>query len=315
MLRGRIALRHAIRRAQLPLQVSSPPLVFIFRRHRFASSNSAGSSDASRPKKPAPSPAFPANPAPSSAVSNSLPGAGANPQEQPREQSQELAEIQSRLDSPYSLKPGSPWGYAVVRTVYGPGTEAPWRHILELLAESARDTCAFYANAGDLHDRHVLTPIEDAEHLNAASSHTVRSVFKQWAAAEKQAWTAQPDMSPGMPDVFFGTRYNFCLYFDRACLESLEHEQPQPVIKLLVKDWQPAEPLHNNSSSPTDPPGHWEDGVTNEAEEDVGWMYIDLNGYVDTYGQLDDPDWWHELYVRAPDQHPIFAGPRRKGDL
>jgi hypothetical protein len=46
----------------------------------------------------------------------------------------------------------------------------------------------------------------------------------------------------------------------------------------------------------------WHDGITEEEEEDVGWMYMSVSDYVDTYDQF---EWahmavWHDSYLRPP---------------
>jgi hypothetical protein len=79
-------------------------------------------------------------------------------------------------------------------------------------------------------------------------------------------------------------------------------------VKLLVKDWGSG----RDDDDTIETPLPWEDGITGEAEEDVGWMYIDMDGYVDTYDQLDDPYWWHEIYVRSPGENPVFTAPKRR---
>lgn len=44
----------------------------------------------------------------------------------------------------------------------------------------------------------------------------------------------------------------------------------------------------------------WEGGVTNSEFEDVGWMHMDVGGYVDVQNRLCDGYFWGDDYVRPP---------------
>ncbi|EFX06695.1 chitinase [Grosmannia clavigera kw1407] len=186
----------------------------------------------------------------------------------------------------YNAVMGSPWGYVVIRAVYGPGTDEPWQRMLEKVKEDVRETFEYCPNAGILPERHVFTTIEDAARLDGASSHEVRDVFMEWVVAEKKIWAKPPDVD----DAHCGTRYNFCLFFDAACLKKMEHSTSLQV-KLLSKNAMYLEPDERNYEIY---PG-WEDGETEHDEEDVGWMYLVFEGYVDSYASLDDPSWWHDM--------------------
>lgn len=92
-------------------------------------------------------------------------------------------------------------------------------------------------------------------------------------------------------------RYNYCLVVDEICLESIEHpEALESVVKLIWRDWEcpwsPEEKLQG-----VQPPFHG--GITEFAEEDVGWMYLPLLFYMDKYENFHN--WcWDDMYVRPP---------------
>ena len=89
-----------------------------------------------------------------------------------------------------------------------------------------------------------------------------------------------------------------CLFVDEICLESLEFPFPRerPAVKLVVRDWEngwsPEERLQEISSP-------WHDGITDCMEEDVGWMYMSVNRYVEFYANLLTSD-WDDVYLRPP---------------
>ncbi|OAL74474.1 hypothetical protein A7D00_0066 [Trichophyton violaceum] len=69
------------------------------------------------------------------------------------------------------------------------------------------------------------------------------------------------------PESDFGPRYNFCLFVDDICLESVEH-MDIPVAKVLAKHFGARDP--EDRDYPIHP--DYEDGETDMEEEDVGWM-------------------------------------------
>lgn len=95
--------------------------------------------------------------------------------------------------------------------------------------------------------------------------------------------------SPG-PEYEFGARFNFALFVDDICIESLEHMK-FPMVKLLDKQWGHLSPEERNYEIHPD----WHDGTTNMDEEDIGWIYMSTCNYVDFY---DKCEWsylaiWH----------------------
>lgn len=84
------------------------------------------------------------------------------------------------------------------------------------------------------------------------------------------------------PDITLGPRYNFCLFVDDICLESLD--EMSPVMKILWKQWGGREPTDRQYEIHPD----WEDGEKDKWEEDFGWMYIPVDKYFKYYDLFED---------------------------
>lgn len=111
-------------------------------------------------------------------------------------------------------------------------------------------------------------------------------------------------------------RYNYCLFADDICLESMDQSNGTPVVKILCKDWEsPYSPEERNYT--VSAPYH--DGATEYWEEDVGWMYMPLYYYIDRYHVLGKCD-WDDQYVRPPyieggEDETTFVGHWRQESL
>ncbi|KAL4818360.1 hypothetical protein BDW67DRAFT_183083 [Aspergillus spinulosporus] len=134
----------------------------------------------------------------------------------------------------------------------------------------------------DLLASHQLSVIEDPTKLDGATSHQVREHFILWAQTELTRVLKDPSRrtyrmhGPNCIEYYplegsIGTGYNFCLFVNETCLESLDETPRRPVVKILLRDWgNPApEDYHSNVYSLNSDHGY-EDGMTNDPEEDVG---------------------------------------------
>lgn len=81
------------------------------------------------------------------------------------------------------LHPGAPWGFVIVRTVYGAGTDEGFARVLSELTDNHKSVLE-YEGQGHIFPRHELTVIEDEASLDGADSHTVRDVFRAWIAED-----------------------------------------------------------------------------------------------------------------------------------
>ncbi|KAG8165483.1 hypothetical protein KVR01_004035 [Diaporthe batatas] len=202
------------------------------------------------------------------------------------------------------------WGFVVYRTTYAPGTDDTWARMLAQLRGDAEEVLEATGRA-DLGPRHEIVAMDDKDRFEGATTHDVREHFRTWVADElpnnltdeergREEFShaalarSESDAEPG-PDWFLGTRWNFCLVVDDVCLESLD-EMSLPVVKILWKQWGPLGPDERDYQVPEG----WEDGQTDEEEEDVGWMYLSICEHVEMYEKLVEPEYWSDAYVRPP---------------
>lgn len=233
-----------------------------------------------------------------------------------KRRSNEIASLDLYL-SLFDLKPDVPWGFNIYRCSYG--NDKAWQRMLQLIDKHVRQTLEI-EDAMDLYPRHKPVIVEDKEKFDGATSHDVRDHFIAWVAGELPRVVSRPEKffaeeesnEAGLRREWtLGTRYNFCLFVDDICMESLD-EMKLPVVKLLWGQWGPLEPHERDYAVHPD----YEDGETNEDDEDVGWMYMSVIDYVGHYIRLNEYDWWYDLYARPPyiiDEYEKRPGSWRKG--
>ncbi|KAG6039142.1 hypothetical protein E4U41_003158 [Claviceps citrina] len=191
----------------------------------------------------------------------------------------------------------SVWGFVIYRCVKGkPGA---WEELLQALRDKIQKDLRFYIQEDMLlcHDLHVV----DDETLYGATTDQVRERFKSWVPGSlKDRLLPHANDQEEEPDwirAMTAPRYEYCLFVDDICLESLEHPGVDtPVVKLLHKNWESPYPPHKRNYT-IHPPYH--DGATRYEEEDVGWMYMPLHDYIYKYELLSKGD-WDTIYVRPP---------------
>ncbi|KAL4941390.1 hypothetical protein BDV06DRAFT_223146 [Aspergillus oleicola] len=140
----------------------------------------------------------------------------------------------------------------------------------------------------DLLPSHQLCIIEDPINFDGATPHQVQEHFATiWVQNELTRVLEDPGKrtcrvhGPGgiehdPAECLMGTRYNFCLFVDQICLESLDETPSRPVVKFFAKDWEKIAPEDYHSHVYNLRADHgYEDGMTNDPGEDVGWMYIE----------------------------------------
>ncbi|KAL4905038.1 hypothetical protein BDW74DRAFT_18503 [Aspergillus multicolor] len=236
--------------------------------------------------------------------------------------------------APFALKKGAArWGFALFRTNYDKRYNTHWTRMIELLDETVQDSLEFEEpyDRLDLLPLHDLSVTQDRGKLHGASSHLVREHFTRWTEGELARIledTTQPRRNGCIPTVdgnsngadtvtksdplehidLLGPRFNFCLFIDEICLESLDEMPSRPVVKLLMRNWnKPADPteIHGPYKDPIDKicDNHeYEDGLSNDPAEDVGWMYIQVWNYVEYFNRLvhEYPYSWDVWYRRPP---------------
>jgi valyl-tRNA synthetase len=195
----------------------------------------------------------------------------------------------------------------VYRVSYG--NDEAWRRMLRLIETKVKVALEEANVQKDLLARHQLVVMDDASKFDGAGHREVRRHFWEWAAEEfsrnissqyrplsDDEWAEVRDQDRGQEGLegLAGARYTHCWMVDDICLESLDHMH-WPVVKVVRKNWWSDYP----ENTPIRP--DWEDGVTDDEEEYVGWMYAHVLEYVSTYGPLCEPDTWHDIYIRPPE--------------
>ncbi|KAJ5987118.1 hypothetical protein N7451_011483 [Penicillium sp. IBT 35674x] len=174
----------------------------------------------------------------------------------------------------------------------------------------------------ELLESHDLVIHDKLEQLSGATSHEVRDRFNDWVAGQLpkvvkthevlQRLMEEHERIPDFgPEYSLGARFNFALFVDDVCLESLVH-MDQPVVKILYKQWGNLTLEERKYEIDIDP--DWHDGVTEEEEEDVGWMYMSVVDYVDMYDKF---EWahtgvWHDTYLRPPQMMDYYNDRERQ---
>ncbi|EFR01562.1 hypothetical protein MGYG_04564 [Nannizzia gypsea CBS 118893] len=212
--------------------------------------------------------------------------------------------IAQMLDA-VTIKQPATWGFVVYRCSYN--NEDAWQTILQKLREEIVESLEL-AGREDLLPRHEMIIMDDRAKYEGATSHDIRDHFTSWVFDTLPSITAIPlteserqltlinDTRILGRETEFGTQYTFCLFVDDICLESINYMDP-PVIKLLAKHFGALDPSERDYIIHPD----YEDGETDNEEEDVGWMYFEIHEYVEMYDLLEDgTEWWYEKYRRPP---------------
>lgn len=138
--------------------------------------------------------------------------------------------------------------------------------------------------------------------ISDATSHQVREHFQAWVPKNLDE-RLRPDATPSKQDVDWRLasetpRYEYCLFVDDFCIESWDPDSTRlPVVKLLRKDWEPESPTSSPREEEQEPPSPFYDGFTDNDEEDVGWMFLSVDDYVEQYELLGEM-FWADLYRR-----------------
>ncbi|EFR02318.1 hypothetical protein MGYG_05315 [Nannizzia gypsea CBS 118893] len=208
----------------------------------------------------------------------------------------------------FKLKSQFPWGWVIYRTSYS--DEKAWQRMKSLIHNELMDSLKI-SKRMDLLLFNETIYMDDKAKFEGATSHDIRDHFNNWVA---DTLTEQMDTTPSEQQELrdpcknesfitwsLGTRYNFCLFVDDICLESLDHMR-WPVIKVLAKNFGMRGPGDRDYIVH---PG-WEDGETEEGEEEVGWMYTEVLELVSFYNTLMRIEPWYYRYCRPPSMFPPF---------
>ncbi|KAG6033327.1 hypothetical protein E4U19_006664 [Claviceps sp. Clav32 group G5] len=192
----------------------------------------------------------------------------------------------------------SVWGLVIYRCCHS--SDEDWARMLHRLRSELEQDAAYFIcqDLLPIHDLHVI----DDPSLYEASIYQVRRHFQAWVP-ENLKTRLRPgatDLDDDVDWVYATTtpRYEYCIYVDDVCLESLYQPGPNfPVVKLLCKTWDSPFPPEEMGDYLVPAPFH--DGVTTDWEEDVGWMYLPVVEYLYKYYLLLKTS-WDEQYARPP---------------
>lgn len=142
----------------------------------------------------------------------------------------------------------------------------------------------------------------------------MREHFRDWASKNLAA-RLRADAGTTIDDISwkpatFTARYQYCLFIDSLCLESLDHTESGsnfPVVKLLDKEWPRPDLSPDERRELVKQPDINDFKIPEDYvdEADVGWMYMPLYQYVEWYDILCRPSSWYDICVRPPF---IFGG-------
>ncbi|KAJ5786801.1 uncharacterized protein N7503_012013 [Penicillium pulvis] len=209
--------------------------------------------------------------------------------------------IDASLSNNLLKKHGLPWGFSIYRCSYK--DESAWNRLLQHLRENIENDLECNQRM-DLLSHHQLLIYDDITKFNEATSHDIRDHFNVWVTCQLPQIVASPEVlsndNHGLGSQYFlGPRYNFCLFVDDFCLESLElfeSSSSGPVVKILSKPWGNLTPQERKYKIHPE----WHDGETDDEFEMVGWMYTPIHSYVGWFDTLEVPSNWEAFYVRPP---------------
>ncbi|KAG6033325.1 hypothetical protein E4U19_006662 [Claviceps sp. Clav32 group G5] len=207
----------------------------------------------------------------------------------------------------------SVWGFVIYRCCNA--SDEDWERMLHKIRSEVQpldydDTDDYFSR--DLVPFHNLHPIDDPS-LYGASIDQVRGHFQSWISENIES-RLRPQVTSLSYNryielVYMTPRYKYCLYVDDLCIESLDQDHADcPVVKILDKDWEPYTPEQIKEIEEAEglgivgdgtTPAPFLDGLTDDWEEDVGWMYMPVISYLDRYFALVKWDWL-DVYVRPP---------------
>ncbi|RDW83596.1 uncharacterized protein DSM5745_03922 [Aspergillus mulundensis] len=214
------------------------------------------------------------------------------------------------------------WGFALYRCTYAEKYDSAWKRLVELIQAHVPSTLEKTGRL-DLLPTHDLPVIEDPK-LDGATSHDIREHFTQWTETQLARILVDPTTRTGRmqnPTAFatglgprtvpyplqniLGPRFNYCLFADEICLESMDEMPSSPVVKLLNRDWvrprTARDVLGPNSEYKICDDHGYHDGITDDPDEDVGWMYMPVHCYIDYFDRLMEPMDWDHAYRRPPE--------------
>lgn len=188
------------------------------------------------------------------------------------------------------------WGFVILRGVYSNNDE--WQTFLNLYKAAVADELHHYKLEDQLGQQLEWTVIEDPAILDGASKGAARSRFLTWVEEQKRDGEIadRPWAAGCLP------RYKFCLYVDEVCIKSIVARQREGklpglrwcldssgkviIIDGLHQDYTPAEKNEEDDDEEDDDDDEGWGEVDGTTNYDVGWAYVEADGYAVLYSHL-----------------------------
>ncbi|KAJ3952891.1 hypothetical protein N0V92_010654 [Colletotrichum tropicale] len=202
------------------------------------------------------------------------------------------------------------WGFVVYRCTYD--DDDLWNRYLMQLKQFCHEELVKGRRAELLEKYLDWVVIEDRANLDNASKSDVRRHFDGWVS--EQGLVEPPSGAFPRPNVTKLPRFRFCLYVDKACVETVIRFQeadaghpllrpllPAMVIVVLDREWSP-DRTHGNVTM-NDGGYPLIDGCDRKY---VGWKYMNAFYTAGTYNDLHavELDDWQD-YIRPPAIGPL----------
>lgn len=194
------------------------------------------------------------------------------------------------------------WGFTVYRCTYS--DDKAWDRYMEFIKDQTITTLDFFGQQFLLEKYLDIQVIEDPQ-LDGASKTHVRSLFAERAERDRQVENG----GPGMATSFCRRipRFNYCVYVDQACLETLLAREEWDRERQLggQERGMPPDVICAVIEAGCGPEGKGKDGyepVEGCTRHYPGWMYCNIEFLVGLYDRLHFLEMTgdYELYERPP---------------
>lgn len=212
------------------------------------------------------------------------------------------------------------FGLVIYRCTYS--DDAAWTQLLSLIQREAQEQIKELGPGRDWLGAHLEWMVVEDQTLDGASQEQVKRRFDEWAdgVVDDYERTSISNVR-GLP------RFNFCVFVDKRCLESLEEPKAVvdgrklPVFVILMRaergipDWVlEAQAVASQYTQSGIDSGDKEEYVVDDEEEEVEdggddsplathqatWMYVETRCLLSLYNSLHTDSSWEHFYVRPP---------------
>ncbi|KAF0315194.1 hypothetical protein GQ607_017577 [Colletotrichum asianum] len=184
------------------------------------------------------------------------------------------------------------WGFVIYRTTYE--DDAAWERYLEVVKFAAQWS-PDYLGGDVLLEQYMDWPvISDKATLDGASKADVRKHFQSWCEARSEERDG-----PGATRAGRLPRFNYCVYVDRKCLDTLAMVPENYFMSSRLREQSNLVAVMLDKKAPGNRRDVWPEveGCTGRY---VGWRYEEVDMLVGTYEESHMYDLSHIDYKRPP---------------